>query len=64
MGLILGCAVVIITLFACFAMIFAAGMSDAPSMDNPLPLKSTFFIGMFIGVVLIFTHFYPIHLGW
>lgn len=60
MGLILGIVVLILGFIGSLFIIFANGMASAPSSNNAIPIWP-FLLGCSgIGIVLIFTHYYPI----
>lgn len=44
-------------------MIFAAGMSDSPSASENVPIKTTFFTGTIISILIAASHWLP-HIGW
>jgi hypothetical protein len=55
--------IAVATLAASFVMLFAAGMSDSPSASESVPVKSTFFTGMFLASIVVASHWLP-HIGW
>jgi hypothetical protein len=55
--------VAVITIIISLLMLFAAGMSDAPSAVAKVPVTSTFVTGMVIAGLIAATHWLP-HIGW
>jgi hypothetical protein len=51
------------TLVVCAIMLFAAGMSSAPSASGEVPVVSTFITGTIIAVLIAASHWLP-HLSW
>lgn len=51
-----------LTLVACILMVFAAGMSDAPSQDS-VPVVPTFIGGTIIAALVAASHWMP-HINW
>ena len=60
MGLALAITVAVVTVVLSVLIVFANGMSDAPSVQGISPWP-TFCTGMFIAAVLAVTHYVPIH---
>lgn len=61
MGLILAIVVAVGTVIIAVLIVFANGMSDAPSMEGMSPIP-TLVIGFGIAATLAITHFY--HFSW
>lgn len=57
MGLVLAIITAIVTIAIAAFIMFANGMSDAPSGISPVP---TLIIGFVISGVFALTHFYPV----
>lgn len=51
------------TLLACVLQLFAAGMSDAPSVDGMPNVTGTLVTGTIIALLIAASHWLP-HIGW
>jgi hypothetical protein len=55
----------VVTLLWCGLIIFAAGMSDAPSVDNDVSPMPWFVGGTTLAVLVALSHWCPLfHSGW